>query len=93
MGKTNLKLILPGLSSWPDLITVKRRRDRRKLFYDGDTISAFMSPSGNKTSEDADTVVVARIFNRAAVEKTIPPCPLPVAGEEKEETNPQNQVA
>ena len=44
-----------------------------------------MSPS----NEVADAVVVALIFSRAAMEKTIPPCPLAVAGEE--EINPQYQ--
>ena len=37
---------------------------------------------------DAD---VALIFNRAAMEKTNPSCPLAVAGEEEKEINPQNQ--
>jgi len=37
---------------------------------------------------DAD---VALIFNRAAMEKTNPSCPLAVAGEEEEEINPQYQ--
>jgi hypothetical protein len=43
--KIDLKLILPSPSSWSDLTTTKRRRDRRKLFHDGDIISALMSPS------------------------------------------------
>ena len=37
---------------------------------------------------DTDTVIVAIIFNRAVMEKTIPPCPLAIAGEE---INPQYQ--
>ena len=49
MRKPDLKLILPSLSSWPDLTTIKRRRDRRKLFHSGDTISALMSSSENKS--------------------------------------------
>jgi hypothetical protein len=47
--KTDLKIILPSLSSWPNLTTTKRRRDRRKLFHGGDIISALMPPSGNKS--------------------------------------------
>ena len=103
MRKTDLKLILTGPSSWPDLTTIKQRKDQRKLFHDDDTISALMSSSGNKglrvvisvrmrrhTGEDADVVVVTLIFNRAVIEKTIPPCPLAVTREE-EEINPQNQ--
>ena len=43
-----------------------------------------------RTDEDADAVVVTLIFNRATMEKTIPPCSLAIAGEE-EEINPQNQ--
>jgi hypothetical protein len=37
--------------------------------------------------EVADAVAVAFIFNRAAVEKTIPPCLLAIAGEEQEKIN------
>jgi len=37
---------------------------------------------------DADAVVVALIFNRATMEKTIPPYPIAIAGEE---INPQYQ--
>jgi hypothetical protein len=47
--KTDLKIILPNPSSWSDLTTTKRRRDRRKLFLGGDIISALMPPSGNKS--------------------------------------------
>ena len=36
MRKTDLKLILPSPSSWSDLATIKRRRDRRKLFHGGE---------------------------------------------------------
>ena len=39
--------------------------------------------------EVVDAIVVALIFNRAAMEKTNPSCPLAVAGEEEEEINPQ----
>jgi hypothetical protein len=42
--------------------------------------------SCHRTGKDADAVVIALIFNRAAMEKTIPPCSLAVAGEE--EINP-----
>jgi hypothetical protein len=96
MRKTDLKLILPSPSSWPDLTIIKQRRDWRKLFHGGDTISALMSPSENKsllvvkTDGDADAVVVVLIFNKAAIEKTIPPCPLAIAGEEEKEIKPQN---
>jgi hypothetical protein len=46
-----------------------------------------ISPSGNKSLNvilvrDADAVVVAIIFNRASMEKSISPCPLAVTGEE-----------
>jgi hypothetical protein len=37
--------------------------------------------------EDVNAVVVARIFNRATMEKTIPPYHLTVAGEEEEKIN------
>jgi hypothetical protein len=47
--KTDLKIILPSPSSWPDLTTTKWRRDRRKLFHGGDIISALMPLSGNKS--------------------------------------------
>ena len=40
------------------------------------------------SGEDAVVVVVALIFNRAVMEKTIPPCPLAVVGEEEQEINP-----
>ena len=40
-------------------------------------------------NEVADAVVVVLIFNRATIEKMIPPCPLAVAREE--EINPQYQ--
>jgi len=93
MRKTDLKLILPNPSSWSDLTTIKQRRDRRKLFYGGDTISVLMSPSENKSLhilkfEDTDTVVVVCIFNRDAMERMVSPYHLTVAGEEEGETNP-----
>jgi hypothetical protein len=47
--KTDLKIILPDPSSWPDLTTTKRKRNRRKLFHGGDVISVLMPPSGNKS--------------------------------------------
>jgi hypothetical protein len=49
MGMTDLKLILPSSLLWPDLTTIKWRIDQRKLFHGGDTISALMSPSENKS--------------------------------------------
>ena len=36
------------------------------------------------TGDDADAVVIALIFNRATMEKTIPPRSLAIAGEEGE---------
>ena len=89
MMKTDLKLILSSPSSWPDLTTIKRRRDRRKLFYGGDIISALMPPSGNKNLHVAMsmkmlTPKLSPSNNGAAMEKTIPPFPFTVAGEEKE---------
>jgi hypothetical protein len=47
--KTNLKIILPSPSSWPDLTITKQRRDPRKLFYGGDIISALIPPFGNNS--------------------------------------------
>ena len=41
--------------------------------------------------EVADAIVVALIFNRLAMEKTVPPYPLAVAGKEEEEINLPNQ--
>ena len=74
----------------------KQRRDRRKLFHGGDIISALMSPSENKTpcchvDEDADAEVVSLIFNGAAMEKTIPPFPFTIVGEEEKEIKLQYQ--
>jgi len=42
-------LILSSPSLWPDLITIKRRRDMRKLFHSDNTICALMSLFGNKS--------------------------------------------
>jgi hypothetical protein len=81
MRKTDLKFILSSPLLWPDLTTTKRTGDGRKLFHGSYIISALMSLSGKEkspcsyTSEVADVIVVAHIFNRAVVEKTISPCP------------------
>jgi hypothetical protein len=48
MRKTDLKIILPSLSSWSDPTMAKRRRDQKKWFHGGDIISALISPFGKK---------------------------------------------
>jgi hypothetical protein len=40
-------------------------------------------------ADEVANAVVALIFNGDAMDKTNPPCPLAVAGEEEEEINPQ----
>jgi hypothetical protein len=75
---TDLKLVPPNFLSWSDLTTIKRGIDRKKLFYGADTIFVLMSPSENKSlcvvkSVRMHVIVVARIFNVAAMEKTISP--------------------
>jgi hypothetical protein len=87
--KTDLKL-LPSPSSRSDLTTTKRRIDWRKLFYGNDIISVDALIRTTKSpcrhaEEDVDAVVINLIFNRTAMEKTNPPCPLTVAGKEEEE--------
>ena len=76
---------------------INHHDNRRKLFYGSNTISVIsvlMSPSEKKSlchqiDEDADAVVVACIFNGAAMKKTVSPYHLIVAGEE-EKINLQN---
>jgi hypothetical protein len=60
MRKTDLILILPSLSPWPDLTTTTWRRDQRKLFR------------GQWHHLHLD--VVALISNRVIMKKTIPSC-------------------
>ena len=57
---------------------------RRHHFYLDVAVWKEKSPCRH-VGEVVDAVVVALIFNIAAMEKMIPPCPLAVAGEEEEE--------
>jgi hypothetical protein len=42
-----------------------------------------------RQGEEVVDTIVALIFHRAAMEKTNPPCPIAVAGEEEKEISPQ----
>jgi hypothetical protein len=87
VGKTDLKIILLSPLSWPDLTTTKQRRDQRKLFYGGDIISTLMPPSRNKSLHVVMSmkILTLKLSPSAAMEKTIPPFPFTIAGDEEEE--------
>ena len=96
MRKTNLKLILPSPSSWPDLTSKMKKRSekiipRRRYHLRLDVAVRKEKSPCRHADEVVDATFVVLIFSRAAMEKTIPPCPLAIVGEKKEEINPRYQ--
>jgi hypothetical protein len=95
MRKTDPEIILSSPSSWSDLITTKRRRDRKNIPWWRhhlrlDVIVRKERSPSRHAGEVADTVVVIVILNRAAMEKTISPFSFAFARDE-EEISPQYQ--
>jgi hypothetical protein len=91
--KTDLKLILPSPSSWPDLTTTKQRKRPEKIIpWRRYHLRLDVAVRKERSpGEVVDAIVVALFFNIATTEKTIPPCPLAVTGEEEDEINHQYQ--
>ena len=88
MRKTNLKLILPSPSSWPDLTSKMKKRSekiipRRRYHLRLDVAVRKEKSPYRRADEVVEVVVVALIFKSVDMEKTILPYPCAVAGEEE----------